>query len=131
MGGALCTLFGFYAAADEEMSALTKGPIVVYSIASPYVGNWKFRSSFQELERKRRIQHLRIANLEDMVTNMPFAALKLTALSPLLSAFQGAGNLYKHVGIRLQFMEEEDKDKEKDKEEDKDKKEDTAMSNVD
>ena len=107
LGGALCTLFGFYAAADETMSTLTKGPIIVYSVASPYVGNWKFRSAFQELERRKRIQHLRIANLEDMVTNMPFAAPKLAALSPLLSAFQGAGNLYKHVGIRLQFNEEE------------------------
>ena len=102
LGGALCTLFGFFAAADNDISSALQGnPVIVYSIASPYVGNWKFRFAFQHLERNRRLQHLRIANLEDMVTLLPFAAPKLTALSPALSIIKGAGNLYKHTGIRL------------------------------
>lgn len=104
LGGALCTLFGFFAAADDEICSLLQGsPVIVYSIASPYVGNWKFRFAFQHLERQRRLQHLRIANLEDMVTLLPFAAPKLSALSPALSIVKGAGNLYKHTGIRLQM----------------------------
>lgn len=103
LGGSLCTLFGFYISANDEVMAMLDGPVKVYSIASPYVGNWKFRFAFQYLERQKRIQHLRIANLEDMVTLMPFAAPKLTALSPALSLIKGAGNLYKHCGMRLQL----------------------------
>ena len=107
LGGALCTLFGFFAAVDKEVERLLHAkPVIVYSIASPYVGNWKFRYAFQYLERQRRLQHLRVANLEDMVTLLPFAAPKLTALSPALSMVMGAGNLYKHTGIRLQMTKE-------------------------
>ena len=99
LGGALCTLFGFYAAADDEIAAF--GPVTIYSVASPYVGNMKFRLAFQELERKKRLRHLRIANAEDMVTLLPFAVPKIGALSPIVGLSQGAGNLYKHVGMRL------------------------------
>lgn len=106
LGAALSTLFGFFAAANEEIMSLLDGPVRIYSIASPYVGNWKFKMAFQELERQKRIQHLRIANLEDMVTLLPFATPKLTALSPVLSMVKGAGNLYKHTGIRLQMTAE-------------------------
>jgi hypothetical protein len=109
LGGALSTLFGFYAAADDEIIELCSrsgGGVVVYSVASPYVGNWKFKLAFQELERQRRLQHLRITNLEDMVTLLPFAVPKATIFSPLLSMFKGAGNLYKHVGMRLQLTKE-------------------------
>jgi hypothetical protein len=106
LGGALCTIFGFFAAADDELVSLLRGPVVVYSIASPYCGNWKFQFAFQHLERTKRLQHLRIANHEDMVTLLPFAAPKLTALSPALSMIKGAGNLYKHCGMRLQMIAE-------------------------
>lgn len=104
LGGALSTLCGFYAACDEELIQLAAhNRVVVYSIASPFCGNWKFRHAFQELERQRRLQHLRIANLEDMVTLLPFAVPKAAFLSPALSMIQGAGNLYKHVGIKVQL----------------------------
>lgn len=104
LGGALSTLCGFYAACDEELMQLTgQGRVVIYSVASPYCGNWKFRHGFCELERLGRIQHLRMANKEDLVTLMPFAVPKATILSPALSLMQGAGNLYKHVGIHLRM----------------------------
>ena len=104
LGGALATLCGFYAAADDELVSLaSSNPVVVYSFASPFCGNWKFRHAFAGLERLGRLQHLRVANGEDMVTLLPFFAPKATAFSPVLSAVKGAGNLYKHVGIRLQF----------------------------
>jgi hypothetical protein len=104
LGAALATLFGFYAASDDDILSGAGGQsVVVYSVASPFVGNWKFRHAFQELERRKRLQHLRIANLEDMVTLLPFCAPKATVLSPALSAIFGAGNLYKHCGMKLQF----------------------------
>ncbi len=102
LGGALSTLCAFYAACDDELISLTANHrVIVYSVASPFCGNWKFRHAFQELERQRRLQHLRIANHEDMVTLLPFAVPKAAFLSPALSMIQGAGNLYKHVGIKV------------------------------
>eukprot|EP00980_Cylindrotheca_fusiformis_P013147 scaffold3315_cov98-Cylindrotheca_fusiformis.AAC.1 len=103
LGGALSTLFGFYAAADDELIQLSPKGVVVYSIASPFVGNWKWRFAFQELERRKRLQHLRIQNAEDMVTLMPFAVPKAGFFSPIMAVKTGAGNLYKHVGMRLQL----------------------------
>jgi hypothetical protein len=101
-GGALSSLFGFYAAADNEIINLTQGrPVRVFSIASPYVGNTKFLLAFQGLERAQRIQYLRIANAEDVVTLMPVISPKIGALSPLLALKQGAASLYKHCGIKL------------------------------
>lgn len=101
LGGALATLCGFYAACRDAL--VQNGPVTVVSIASPLVGNLDFRTAFQTLEKSQRLQHLRIANKEDMVTLLPFAAPKATLLSPVLAAALGAGNLYKHVGIRLKL----------------------------
>lgn len=113
LGGALSTLCGFFAACDDELLSLTsQNRVVVYSVASPYCGNWQFRHAFQALERRGRLQHLRMANREDLVTLMPFAVPKPTIFSPALSLIQGAGNLYKHVGINLRLERKEgDEDK--------------------
>mmetsp|Transcript_9655 Transcript_9655/g.14201 ORF Transcript_9655/g.14201 Transcript_9655/m.14201 type:complete len:538 (-) Transcript_9655:218-1831(-) len=109
LGGALCTLFGFYASTDQTLMQLLHGrPVIVISVASPYVGNWKFRMAFSTLERMNKLKHLRLTNLEDMVTLLPFASPKATSLSPALSLIKGAGNLYKHVGMRLQFKANEE-----------------------
>mmetsp|Transcript_18383 Transcript_18383/g.28385 ORF Transcript_18383/g.28385 Transcript_18383/m.28385 type:complete len:465 (-) Transcript_18383:406-1800(-) len=101
LGGALSTMCGFYLAADDAL--VKHGAVTVVSIASPLVGNMKFRTAFQALERLNRLQHLRVCNKEDTVTVMPFAAPKVTALSPALAAVAGAGNLYKHCGMRLRL----------------------------
>lgn len=79
---------------------------------SPFVGNWKWRFAFQELERRKRLQHLRIQNAEDMVTLMPFAAPKAAIFSPIMAAMTGAGNLYKHVGMRLKLVQKVKNDSE-------------------
>jgi len=105
LGGALATLCGFYAAARAK--PLTKGPVVVYSIASPRVGNIDFRTAFQLLERQQRLQHLRISNKEDVVTLLPFMTTFLGAPSSILPTantnLNGAINLYKHCGIHLRL----------------------------
>jgi len=92
LGGALSSLFAFYAAADEEIIQLTIGPVRVVSVASPYVGNARFLLAFQALERRKRLQHLRIANKEDIVTLMPRVAPNI---------LNGAVNRYEHCGIKL------------------------------
>lgn len=87
----MSSLFGFHAAADEEITQLTTGPVRVFSVASPFVGNAKFLLAFQALERVKRLQHLRIANAEDIVTHMPFVAPKLGLVSPIMALAQGGG----------------------------------------
>mmetsp|Transcript_53 Transcript_53/g.108 ORF Transcript_53/g.108 Transcript_53/m.108 type:complete len:462 (-) Transcript_53:62-1447(-) len=101
LGGALSTMCGFYLAADDGL--IKNGPVTVVSIASPLVGNMKFRVAFQALERLKRLQHLRVSNKEDMVTVMPFIAPKVAAFSPILAVTAGGGNLYKHCGMRLKL----------------------------
>eukprot|EP00978_Attheya_sp_CCMP212_P001974 scaffold4063_cov40-Attheya_sp.AAC.1 len=83
LGGALSTLFGFYAAANDDIQKTH--PVTV------------------ALERLGRLQHLRLANYEDTVTLLPFFAPKLTLISPIMAASMGGGNLYKHCGMRLRF----------------------------
>lgn len=105
LGGALATLCGFYTACNDKVWKLTqKKPITIISIASPFVGNWKFRDAFLHLERIERLQHLRISNHDDMVTHLPFIAPKAPSIIPMVSKVKGAANLYKHVGIRLQLV---------------------------
>ena len=98
-GGALCTIFGFYAAADPEIKKLSKEPVRVISVASPYVGNANFLMAFQSLERQRRLRHLRVANAEDLVSLMPVAAPKLGLNVTDLK--KGIADLYRHCGIKL------------------------------
>ena len=102
-GAALSTLFGFFVAAHEKTAKLLDGPVRVVSIASPYVGNVKFLLAFQSLERSGRLQHLRIANAEDVVTLMPVVGPKIGIVSPILAMTGGVGNLYKHCGLKLQL----------------------------
>jgi len=90
LGGALSTMFAFRAAAFGEFAT-----VINVSLASPYVGDAKFRDAFVELERKRRIQHLRISNYQDIITlGFPFTI-------PLPTEF------YKHVGMNIRLYEED------------------------
>ena len=52
LGGALATMCGFYAALDDQI-VKNGAAVVVYSIASPRVGNSDFRRSFQVLGTRR------------------------------------------------------------------------------
>jgi hypothetical protein len=100
----LCTIFGFYAAADEEITKVADGPIKIISVASPYVGSWKFLMAFQSLERLGKLRHLRIANAEDLVSLMPIAAPKVgTHLHDLKKGNVdfGIADVYRHTGIKL------------------------------
>lgn len=85
LGGALCTLFGFMASAREEIPK----PVTVVSVASPYVGDSRWKKAFQFAEAKGLLRHLRVANQKDIVTLMPFLSLRLRG--------------YKHVGHNLKL----------------------------
>lgn len=109
--GALATLCGFYAAVDDDL--VENGPVVVVSVASPQVGHKTFCESFHALERLGRLQHLRVANKEDMITHLPFVHVKAHVLSPVAVAMFGAGNLYKHCGIHLQLKSVQEENEQK------------------
>lgn len=114
LGGALATLFGFYAAA----SATLPSPVTVVSVASPRVGNIAFARTFAELESQGKIRHLRIANHKDPVTLGPTVsskralALSAKAFSPLgYLALRVTGNgeggeeeVFYHTGIKMKLF---------------------------
>lgn len=65
LGGALATLFGFYAATDDRITKNGQ-PVELYTFASPLVGNRNFRQAFKALENKGKIVHARICNEGDL-----------------------------------------------------------------
>lgn len=108
LGGALATVFAFYAASSEVF-----GTVTCITLASPMVGNLSFEQAFKSLERRSCIRCLRITNHFDIFTQLPDRGLMLYAvffwsfhLVPLLGAsflfflcFQN--NVYRHVGMDL------------------------------
>ena len=116
LGGALATLFGFYAAASSKLAL----PVTVVSVASPRVGNVAFARTFAEMESQGKIRHLRIANHKDPVTLGPTVsskralALSAKAFSPLgYLALKVSGNgeggqeeVYYHTGIKMKLFKD-------------------------
>lgn len=114
LGGALATLFGFYASASPAINA----PVTIVSVASPRVGNVEFARAFVWLESRGRVRHLRIANHRDPVTLGPTVsarralALSAKAVSPLgylalLVTGNGEGGdeeVYYHTGMKMKLL---------------------------
>jgi len=86
LGGAMATLFGFYVAANDDPIYVKNGPVQVFSVSSPRVGNKSFRDSFKYLEERGKIRHARIYNSKDKVAMLPYI-----------------GGMYKHVGLELKL----------------------------
>ena len=122
LGGALATLFGFYASA----SSIVPGPVTVVSVASPRVGNLQFAACFTEYESQGKLRHLRIANHRDPVTLGPtmsskrmltmgamvFSPLGYLALK-LSGKTAGAEEAYYHTGMKMKLRQEVQEDEEK------------------
>lgn len=90
LGGAMSTLLSMRLAALNDFPGRT---ITNVSFASPFVGDEGFRDAFIQLERQRKIRHLRISNYQDMVTLVPPVSLDLPPL-PL-----------KHTGMNIRMYE--------------------------
>mmetsp|Transcript_13526 Transcript_13526/g.19798 ORF Transcript_13526/g.19798 Transcript_13526/m.19798 type:complete len:478 (+) Transcript_13526:52-1485(+) len=110
LGGALSTLFGFYAASSARMEGTIPLPISVVSVASPRVGDAAFQEAFYHLEHQGCLRHLRVANKGDPVTIMPESSgIKVFALmSPITYAALKFSDskfeekeTYRHTGIKL------------------------------
>jgi len=114
LGGALATLFGFYAAASSSLPL----PVTVVSVASPRVGNIDFARAFVEMESQGKLRHLRVANHKDPVTLGPTVsskralALSAKVFSPLgYLALMMTGNgeggdeeVYYHTGMKMKLF---------------------------
>jgi len=119
MGGALATLFGFYAAGSPSLPL----PVTVVSVASPRVGNINFARTFVELESQGKLRHLRIANRHDPITLVPIVSSKppssmaykasatLGFLAKLITTGnaedgeEGEGKVYYHTGMEMTLFE--------------------------
>ena len=113
LGGALATVFSFYAAA----SGIFHTPVTCIPIASPMVGNLAFEKVFKSLERQGRLRCLRITNHFDIFTQLPdrgallYAACYYTfSLAYLLGAtflfyMSCQNHVYRHVGMDLHLYE--------------------------
>jgi len=66
MGGALAAIFGFYASADGRF-AQKGNPVRIFTFASAIPGRVSFAKAFQHQEKAGLLQHLRIANDNDIV----------------------------------------------------------------
>jgi hypothetical protein len=99
LGAALATLFGFYAAMDQRILQNGK-PVEVFSFASPFVGDHRFRTAFKLLEGEGKIVHARIVNNHDFVPMLPFISPKVD-LEQKLTFESWDFSWYKHVGLQI------------------------------
>jgi hypothetical protein len=90
LGGAIATLFGFYAATDPTITK--NGPVMLYTFASPRVGGTSFQEVFKYLERRGNIRHARIHNKKDKGTSFNwFFKVILVEIIPFVPSYHVAG----------------------------------------
>jgi len=90
LGGALSTLAAFYLAIESD--TVIPKPIRCISVASPMLGDWRWRNAFMWAEKEGLLRQLRITNDGDIVPRVPTISI-LTMTT------------YKHVGLHLRFLE--------------------------
>jgi len=91
LGGALSSIFAFYIASENDMGI--KHPVTLINFAAPLVGDKKWQSAFQEIEKDGKVRHLRVSVLEDLVPTQP-----QSPASPLQLFMK-----YKHTGTNLKL----------------------------
>lgn len=66
LGGALATLFGFYASNDDRFTNYGNA-VRVFTFGSPIFGRISFAKAFQHQEQKGRLMHARFVNEKDII----------------------------------------------------------------
>lgn len=101
-GGALATLFGFYAAGSSTIVPL---PVTVVSMASPRVGNIAFARAFADMESQGKLRHLRIVNHGDPVPLGPIGFEQTTlAVTTEKNGQSGEEEASYHTGIEMRLF---------------------------
>ncbi|KAL7543167.1 hypothetical protein ACHAXR_012860 [Thalassiosira sp. AJA248-18] len=90
LGGALSVLFGFHASTDDRFTQ--NGPVKIFSYGAPMAVSHSFADAFRHQEKKRKVQHARFYNSNDVVPYMPFN-VKPTS----------RGSNFVHVGIDVKL----------------------------
>lgn len=65
LGGSLATLFGYFLAQEEDITA--NKPVTLYTFAAPPVGDADFGKVFSRLEDDGKLRYARIFNRDDVV----------------------------------------------------------------
>jgi len=93
LGGALATVFAFYASTSKYWDNFSPFPVTCVSVASPIVGDYNWRCAFMLQEKLGKIRHLRISNYCDIVPKVPCFGVDFPPFS------------YKHTGVHLQLYD--------------------------
>ena len=88
LGGALSTMFGFFASTDDRFTR----PVKVFNFGSPYVGGRRFVRAFQHQEKQKQLQLARFFNHNDIVAHLP----------PNFEVTKNGGK-FRHVGIGIRL----------------------------
>eukprot|EP00559_Dactyliosolen_fragilissimus_P002377 CAMPEP_0184862534 /NCGR_PEP_ID=MMETSP0580-20130426/6990_1 /TAXON_ID=1118495 /ORGANISM="Dactyliosolen fragilissimus" /LENGTH=483 /DNA_ID=CAMNT_0027360457 /DNA_START=69 /DNA_END=1520 /DNA_ORIENTATION=- len=99
MGGALATLFAFTAAAKEH--ECVQGPVTCISVASPKVGDTRFRKTHEWAEQTGLLRHLRVANKYDLVPMIPEVPDLCFWSSCLFIIAYHPASRYRHTGVQI------------------------------
>lgn len=91
LGGALSTLFSFYASTDDRFTA--NGPVKCFNFGAPYVGGRDFARAFQHQEQRQLLMYARFFNSNDIG--------KLLLPIPCLSVRRGDMDLRHHSSPSL------------------------------
>ena len=70
LGGALATIFGYYASTNETLEI--KRPVDILSFCSPRPGGVNFASAFQRQEKNKAVRHFRFYHKHDFVVRKLF-----------------------------------------------------------
>lgn len=70
LGGALAQLCSYFMGGLEELDFIPK-PVTAVTYASPVVGNHAFYKTYRDLEKAKKLRHLRISNYKDVIPGCP------------------------------------------------------------
>jgi len=87
LGGALATLFSFYASCDERFTR--NAPIQVVTFGCPYICGYSMAHAIRHQEDVDKFRYVRVHNVRDGIPHLP----------PVIFQFTKYGALYHHVGI--------------------------------
>jgi len=87
LGGALATLFSFYASCDERFTR--NAPIQVVTFGCPYICGYSMAHAIRHQEDVVKFRYVRVHNVRDGFPHLP----------PVIFQFTKYGALYHHVGI--------------------------------
>ncbi|CAB9515543.1 Lipase class 3 family protein [Seminavis robusta] len=94
LGGALASIFGFYASADSRFTGgESRPPVDVYTFAAPWCGGMSYFRAFRHQEVTRRIRLVRFSHQHDIVPN-----------SFWNMAYHPSGTCYLHTGVGVTLM---------------------------